>query len=79
MDRSIAFGTQVFYSSSAQIARLIEKMSQGVDAGSFNIMPSAASARGQSVASSSLHSDGSQNWTVEERLDRMLGSMGPPP
>ncbi|EIN07813.1 hypothetical protein PUNSTDRAFT_45295 [Punctularia strigosozonata HHB-11173 SS5] len=65
--------TKVFYSSPTQIARLIEKMSQGVDSGSFNIMPT--SARGQSVASSSLHSDSSQHWTVEERLDRMLGSL----
>jgi serine/arginine repetitive matrix protein 2 len=60
---------KVFYSSSAQIGRLIENLSQGMEAGSFNFLP-----EGHPHASS-LHSD-ELHWTVEERLDHMLHSMG---
>ncbi|RPD59152.1 hypothetical protein L226DRAFT_536163 [Lentinus tigrinus ALCF2SS1-7] len=77
--------TKVFFSSSAQIGRLIENLSRGMDAGSFNIMPGAAAATsagarapshpGHSV-SSSLGSQADISWTVEERLEHMLGSMG---
>ncbi|KAI0695429.1 hypothetical protein C8T65DRAFT_46204 [Cerioporus squamosus] len=76
--------TKVFFSSSQQIGRLIENLSRGMDAGSFNIMPGAASAAtstrapghpGHSV-SSSLGSQADVSWTVEERLEQMLGSMG---
>ena len=60
---------QVFYSSTAQIGRLIENLSQGlgVDSGSFNIVPGAGAPR-------SYHSESSANWTVEERIERMLAS-----
>ncbi|KAJ7172629.1 hypothetical protein C8R46DRAFT_1086659 [Mycena filopes] len=60
--------TKVFYSSSAQIGRLIENMSQGMEAGSFNILPTHP--LGHSASSS--FSDTEMNWTVEERLDHML-------
>ncbi|KAJ7470608.1 hypothetical protein FB451DRAFT_1254284 [Mycena latifolia] len=60
--------TKVFYSSSAQIGRLIENISQGMEAGSFNILPNHQ--LGHS-ASSSL-SEAEMNWTVEERLEHML-------
>jgi len=67
--------TKVFYSSSAQIGRLIENLSQGVDAGSFNFLPNRGPAAGGSHShSSSLHSE-DIHWTVEERLEHMLGSM----
>jgi len=68
--------TKVFYSSSAQIARLIENLSRGADAGSFNIKPKAPPGHSHS---SSLQSETDMHWTVEERLDHMLGSMGAPP
>lgn len=66
--------TKVFYSSSAQIARLIESLSRGMDAGSFNILPSESvpgtrHQRQQSGTSSSEH------YTMEERVDRMLASV----
>ncbi|KAJ8522916.1 hypothetical protein ONZ45_g585 [Pleurotus djamor] len=67
--------TKVFYSSPAQIGRIIEDLSQNTDAGSFNIMPSLpgkATATGHSTTSSVSEA----NWTVEERLEHMLGSMG---
>ncbi|TDL27580.1 hypothetical protein BD410DRAFT_762665 [Rickenella mellea] len=65
--------TKVFYSSSTQISRLIETLSRGVDAGSFNIKPKAAPGHSHS---SSVNSETDMNWTVEERLEHMLGSMG---
>jgi len=65
--------TKVFYSSSTQIARLIEQLSRGVDAGSFNIKPNAAA--GHSHSSSFQSNESGINWTVEERLDQMLGLM----
>jgi serine/arginine repetitive matrix protein 2 len=68
--------TKVFYSSSAQIGRLIENLSQGMESGSFNIKPSGTP--GSHSHSSSFHSssDADMNWTVEERLEHMLGVMG---
>ncbi|KAJ7694217.1 hypothetical protein B0H17DRAFT_1168683 [Mycena rosella] len=60
--------TKVFYSSSAQIGRLIENMSQGMEAGSFNILPS----RPLGHSTSSSLSETEMNWTVEERLEHML-------
>lgn len=65
---------QVFYSSSEQIGRLIENLSQGMDAGSFNFLPNPTSGTpGHSATSSSSTND--IHWTVEERLEHMLGSM----
>ncbi|KAJ3512524.1 hypothetical protein NLJ89_g3468 [Agrocybe chaxingu] len=66
--------TKVFYSSSAQIGRLIENLSQGADAGSFNFLPNLPS-RGPGHSTSSSLSTNDINWTVEERLERMLGQM----
>ncbi|KAG9318868.1 hypothetical protein JVU11DRAFT_975 [Chiua virens] len=62
--------TKVFYSSSAQIGRLIESLSQGMDAGSFilNQPPDHSSA-------SSFQSDPDMQWTVEESLEHMLGTI----
>ncbi|KAF8212393.1 hypothetical protein K438DRAFT_1806447 [Mycena galopus ATCC 62051] len=60
--------TKVFYSSSAQIGRLIENMSQGMEAGSFNILPTHP--LGHSTTSSLTETE--LNWTVEERLEHML-------
>ena len=65
---------KVFHSSSAQIGRLIESLSQGVDAGSFNFLPTMPN-RGPGHSASSSLSTNDINWTVEERLDRMLGAM----
>jgi len=66
--------TKVFHSSSAQIGRLIESLSQGVDSGSFNFLPNVPN-RGPGHSASSSLSTNDINWTVEERLDRMLGIM----
>ncbi|KAI0373308.1 hypothetical protein BV20DRAFT_804940 [Pilatotrama ljubarskyi] len=71
--------TKVFFSSSAQIGRLIENLSRGMDAGSFNIMPGQGGRSQGPVGhstSSSLGSEADMRWTVEERLEHMLGSMG---
>ena len=68
--------SQVFYSSSAQIGQLIENLSQGADSGSFNFMPN-LSGRGPGHSASSSLSTNDINWTVEERLERMLGAMNP--
>lgn len=65
---------QVFYSSSAHIARLIEQLSRGADAGSFNIKPTMEA--GGHSHSASLQSEGDAHWTVEERLDHMMGVVG---
>lgn len=67
--------SKVFFSSSAQISRLIESLSQGADAGSFNFIPNAPNRTPGHSASSSV-STNDINWTVEERLERMLGAMG---
>lgn len=63
--------TKVFYSSSTHIGRLIESLSQGMDAGSFNFgnLPPDRS------TPLSFHSDTDMHWTVEEKLEHMLGSM----
>lgn len=58
---------QVFFSSSAQIGRLIDNLSHGADSGSFNILPSANDA-------TSFQPD-PPHWTVEERLEHMLNSL----
>lgn len=63
---------QVFYSSSNQIGRLIENLSEGREAGSFNFLPTK---RPGHSTSSSFQSDADIHWTVEERLEHMLGSM----
>jgi len=55
--------------SSAQIGRIIEDLSRGIDAGSFNF--SGAHKLGHSTTSSMSEND--LNWSVEERLDHMLG------
>lgn len=62
--------TKVFFSSSAQIGRLIDNLSQGAEAGSFNILPGAHTHTSHPSESSSAH------WTVEERLEHMLSSLG---
>ncbi|KAH7910643.1 hypothetical protein BJ138DRAFT_1173017 [Hygrophoropsis aurantiaca] len=67
--------TKVFYSSPTQIGRLIENLSQGMDAGSFNFGPNLPPDRS---TPSSFHSDADMHWTVEERLEHMLGSMRNP-
>ncbi|KAI8999011.1 hypothetical protein BD414DRAFT_553218 [Trametes punicea] len=71
--------TKVFFSSSAQIGRLIENLSRGTDAGSFNILPGQAGRSQGNIGhstSSSIGSEAEMRWTVEERLEDMLGSMG---
>ena len=62
---------QVFFSSSAQIGRLIENLSKGMDSGSFNILPQ----RHSHATSQSAGSSSEVQWTVEERLEQLLGSM----
>jgi hypothetical protein len=62
--------TKVFFSSSAQIGRLIDNLSHGADSGSFNILPSA------NDATSFQHDP--PHWTVEERLEHMLNSLVSP-
>lgn len=62
--------TKVFFSSSAQIGRLIDNLSHGADSGSFNILPSPNDA-------TSIQHD-SPHWTVEERLEHMLNSLASP-
>lgn len=67
--------TKVYYSSSAQIGRLIENLSQGMDSGSFNFIPGHLSDRS---SPSSFQSGADGHWTVEERLEQLLGSMRDP-
>lgn len=69
--------TKVFFSSSGQIARLIENMSRDVDAGSFNITPDRA--HGHAEAGHSNSSSLDMRWTLEERLEHMLGTVSPSP
>lgn len=64
---------QVFYSSSNQIGRLIENLSEGQEAGSFNFLPNRPAGH---TSSPSFGSDTDVHWTVEERLEHMLGSIG---
>ncbi|KAF5391275.1 hypothetical protein D9757_001961 [Collybiopsis confluens] len=66
--------TKVFYTSSAQIGRLIETLSNSMDAGAFKF------AQGQSdytmsSSSSMTGQTGSDYFTMEERLEHMLGAM----
>ncbi|KAG7452682.1 uncharacterized protein BT62DRAFT_925232 [Guyanagaster necrorhizus] len=63
--------TKVFYSSSAQIGRLIENISQGMEAGSFNFRTVNPPVHSPSSSLSTFDN----GWTVEERLDHMIGSM----
>lgn len=63
----------MFYSSSNQIGRLIENLSEGQEAGSFNFLPSGAAGH---TSSPSFGSESDMQWTVEERLEHMLGSIG---
>ena len=69
--------SQVFFSSSTQIARLIENMSRDVDAGSFNITPDRAHSHAAHSASSSIGS--AADWTLEERLEHLLGAVSANP
>jgi serine/arginine repetitive matrix protein 2 len=73
--RFLTLPPQVFYSSSNQIGRLIENLSEGHEAGSFNFLPTKAPGHSYS---SSFNSETDMHWTVEERLERMLGSMANP-
>jgi len=68
--------TKMFFSSSAQIGRLIENLSRGKDAGSFNITPERPQPHLGHSVSSSFASETDMSWTVEERLEHMLGAMG---
>jgi len=65
--------TKIFYSPSANIGRLIEDLSQGMDAGSFNFLPNRPP--GHSASSSMSMSTGDVTWSVEERLDEMLDTV----
>ena len=60
--------SQVFYSSSTQIARLIDQLSKGADAGSFNIIKRNRPGHSHSA---SLQSESDIHWTVEERIERL--------
>jgi len=62
--------TKVFYSSSAQIAKVIEQLSSSTDAGSFDIKPAHSHAH-----SASLQSEEDLHWTVEQRLEHMLDTV----
>lgn len=63
-----AYAIQVFFSSSAQIDRLIETLTRDKEAGSFNIAPERHYEHPGHSASSSLGS-------TTDMLERMLGSM----
>ncbi|KAI0792868.1 hypothetical protein C8Q75DRAFT_751752 [Abortiporus biennis] len=69
--------TKVFFSSSAQIGRLIENLSRGMESGSFNITPDHLQANPGHSATPSFGSENDMRWTVEERLEQMLGSIAP--
>jgi len=66
--------TKVFYTSSAQIGRLIENLSQGMDAGTFNFSQGHPE-YSTSATSSMTGQTASDFLTVEERLEHMLGAM----
>lgn len=69
--------SQVFFSSSTHIGQLIDNLSRGVDAGSFNIAPEHSQARVGHSTSSSIGSEQDARWTLEERrLQQLLGSLG---
>ncbi|KZT74004.1 hypothetical protein DAEQUDRAFT_761471 [Daedalea quercina L-15889] len=68
--------TKVFFSSPAQIGQLIDNLSRGVDAGSFNITPETSRQLVGHSASSSIGSESEARWTLEERrLQQLLGSL----
>jgi hypothetical protein len=74
---------QVFYSSPAQIGKLIENLSTGMDAGAFNIMPHRQNelplptrSRPEHSATSSMSSGA--DWTMEDRLEHVLQSLNGP-
>ena len=68
--------SQVFFSSSTHIGQLIDNLSRGVDAGSFNIAPEHSQVRPGHSTSSSMGSENDARWTLEERrLQQMLGSL----
>ncbi|KAJ3757176.1 hypothetical protein EV360DRAFT_46599 [Lentinula raphanica] len=66
--------TKVYYTSSAQIGRLIENLSQGMDAGTFNFSQGQADNSHSATSSMTGHTN-SEYLTVEERLEHMLGAM----
>ncbi|PPR04971.1 hypothetical protein CVT24_010429 [Panaeolus cyanescens] len=67
--------TKIMYSSSAQLGRLIENLSHGMDAGSFNFQPqSRPPSRPYHSASSSL-STNDPNLPIEDKITRMLNAM----
>ncbi|KAH8833522.1 hypothetical protein DL96DRAFT_443811 [Flagelloscypha sp. PMI_526] len=75
--------TKVFYSSPAQIGKLIENLSTGMDAGAFNIMPHRQNelplptrSRPEHSATSSMSSGA--DWTMEDRLEHVLQSLNGP-
>ncbi|KAF9050668.1 hypothetical protein BDZ89DRAFT_1126228 [Hymenopellis radicata] len=66
--------TKVFYSSAVKIGRLIENLSHDMEAGSFNFRANTQPLYSSTSSMSVSDTDGT--WTVEERLDHMLGKMG---
>ncbi|PCH38460.1 hypothetical protein WOLCODRAFT_115527 [Wolfiporia cocos MD-104 SS10] len=70
--------TKVYFSTSAHIGRLIDNLSRGVDAGSFNIAPERAPPLpGHSASSVGSEAD-THSLTVEEKLEQMIGSISSP-
>ncbi|TFK72178.1 hypothetical protein BDN72DRAFT_792778 [Pluteus cervinus] len=68
--------TKVYHTTNEQIGRLIESLSQGMDSGSFNFMPSPrAPGLGHSASSSMSTTD--IQWTMEEKVDHMLKVINP--
>ncbi|RDB24281.1 hypothetical protein Hypma_008730 [Hypsizygus marmoreus] len=63
--------TKVFYSPSANIGRLIEDISQGMDAGSFNFLPT----RPPGHSTSSSLSTNDMTWSIEDRLEEMISTV----
>lgn len=69
---------QILLGSPEKIGRLIEKFSQGMDAGSFNFAPMSTSNRSHNGPGHSNNSSLSTNdWTIEE-IDNMLTSINRP-
>lgn len=70
--------TKILLGSPEKIGRLIEKFSQGMDAGSFNFAPMSTSNRSHNGPGHSNNSSLSTNdWTIEE-IDNMLTSINRP-
>ncbi|KIY66295.1 hypothetical protein CYLTODRAFT_423574 [Cylindrobasidium torrendii FP15055 ss-10] len=69
--------TKVFYSSPAHIGRLIENLSSGMEAGSFNFRGNNVHLAPPVQSNTSSMSSSDPAWSVEERLDHMLGQMRP--